>query len=275
MIDTNQLRHDFEHEGLIACLDIMTPPRAARFSSALEAFVNDHQDNPSFPDWVYGKTHLLLAWVVELAAENVLLDAVEALIGPNILLWDSSIPIKPPHSSGYFGWHQDATYWPIEPLERVVSAWVALGHVTPLNGGMQMIPGSHHLGRLPHRKTFDEESMLRRGQQLSECVDDSNAIDIYLRPGQASLHHTFMLHGSGANQTDTWRLGVILNFVAADVGPVSGHQDSAMLMRGSGDSTRFALERRPDSDLSASALRRYREAVARASTRYRDVSPGQ
>ena len=154
---------------------------------ALRGFVNHCKDDPRFSDWIYGKTHLLLPWISELAAEKPLLDAVESLIGSDILLWDTSIPLKPPHSSGYFGWHQDATYWPIEPIEQVVSAWVALGDVGPMNGAMRMIPGSHLLGQLPHIKTFDAGSMLRRGQRVETAVDVSNAIDIELRRGQASL----------------------------------------------------------------------------------------
>ena len=271
VVDVSGLSPVFEREGLIRCLDVMTPDNAARYAAKLGNFVTSQQDHRDFSDWIYGKTHLLLSWVAELATEEALLDAVEALIGPDILLWDSSIPLKAPHSGGYFGWHQDGTYWPIEPLDQVVSVWLALGPVGRRNGGMRMIPGSHRLGQLPHRKTFDEKSMLRRGQRVAVPMDDASAIDIELEPGQASFHHTLMLHGSGANQTESWRLGVILNFVAAAVGPAPGHEDSALLIRGSARQTRFTLDQRPESDLSADALSGYARAVERSSRRYRDV----
>lgn len=271
MFDRNDLKRSFERDGLIRCLDVMPRETAASYALKLESFVNGYRDHPAYPDWIYGKTHLLLAWIPKLCAEGVLLDALEILIGPDIVLWDASIPIKAPQSSGYFGWHQDGAYWPIEPLDRVVSVWVALSPVNRMNGGVRMIPGSHHLGPLSHDKTFDEKSMLRRGQRVAGPVDETNAIDVELQPGQASFHHTLVLHGSGANRTNTSRVGVILNFAAADVGPSPGHQESAMLMRGRAEGTRFILEQPPGADLSPAALARYAEVVERSSRRYKDV----
>ena len=271
VFEGGDLKRDYERDGLIRSLEVISPQNAAGYAHKLEQFVTSHRHHPDFQDWTYGKTHLLLEWIPKLCAEGILLDVVEALIGPDIVLWDASIPLKPPQSSGYFGWHQDGAYWPIEPLEKVVSVWVALSAVNPLNGGVRMIPGSHRFGPLAHDKTFDKKSMLRRGQRIAVPVDETKAIDIVLQPGQASFHHTLMLHGSGANRTDTWRLGVIANFAAADVGPSPGHEESAILMRGSPQGTRFTLEPPPASDLSPQALTRYAEVVARSSRRYQDV----
>ena len=261
----------YEHDGLIACLDVISPERAAQYASKLEAFIGRYRHHPSYPDWTYGKSELLLPWVVDLAAETKLLDAVEQLIGPDILLWNAFLPVKPPHSAGYFGWHQDATYWPVTPTERMVSAWVALGPVGSDGGGMRMIPGSHLRGLLPHEKTYDQSSMLRRGQHVSVSVEEEDALDIELCAGQASLHHTLTVHGSGANRTGRWRLAASFNYAAPEVRPVPGHEDCAMLLRGRAVDSAFVLETKPDSDLSPAALERFAQAMKLQAARYADV----
>ena len=271
VVESTDLKVSFQQRGLIETLAVIDAERAAYYSAKLAEFVRCYQDHPSFPDWTYYKSYLLFTWIAQLAAEPALLDAIEVLIGPDIFLWDASLPLKRPRSSGYFGWHQDATYWPIEPLEHVVSAWVALSEVNRANGAVRMLPGSHRAGQLPHQKTFDATSMLRRGQQVAEPVDEAGAIDINLRSGEASLHHAFMLHGSGANQTDGWRLGVVLNFVAADVGPARGNEDSALLLRGKPGDSRFVLDSAPGDDLSPVALASYTRAVERTRSRYGDI----
>jgi non-heme Fe2+,alpha-ketoglutarate-dependent halogenase len=149
--------------------------------------------------------------------------------------------------------------------------WLALSPVGPANGSMRMIPGSHLLGQLAHEKTYDSSSILRRGQRVTGAVDETNAVEIVLAIGQASFHHTVTLHGSGANRTDAWRLGVGFNYVGGDVGPVAGHLDSALLLRGSAERSGFMLETPPRADLDAQALEHYDEIVQRSGSRYRDV----
>ena len=96
-----------------------------------------------------------------------------------------------------------------------MSAWVALSPVNQLSGGMQMVRGSHLLGDLPHETTYDDCSMLKRGQQITTTIDENDVFGISLEPGQASIHHTLTLHRSGPNQSDDWRLGVGLNYASS------------------------------------------------------------
>ena len=137
-----------------------------------------------------------------------------------------------------------------------------------------MVRGSHRAGPVPHEKTFDTNSMLRRGQQARVDTGDANIVCINLAPGQASFHHTLTLHSSGANASDAWRLGVGFNYAASDVGPLPGHSDCAMLLRGSPGDTRFVLEAPPNSDLSPLALGRFAEAERRQKARYADADGG-
>ena len=262
----------FERDGLLASVDVMPAARADVYAEKYRAFIDRYQGHPDYSRWTYGKTELLLRWVVQLASEQALLDTVETLIGPDILLWNAFLPAKPPRSQGHFGWHQDATYWPVTPTEQIVSVWVALGPVNQHNGAMQMVRGSHRLGAVPHEKTFDKHSMLRRGQRTPVDEDDPKIVDIKLLPGQASFHHTLTLHRSRPNRSDQWRLGVGLNYAAAEVGPLPGHSDTAMLLRGSCGSTGFVLEDSPDFDLSPTAIARFEAAERPQRARYADAT---
>jgi hypothetical protein len=271
IVKAEDLRAAYERDGMIACLDILSGDEAEQARAVLERFIAGHGEDPRYGDWTYFKSHLVLKWLAELARHPVLLDQVEALIGPDILLWNAFIPAKPPRSQGHFGWHQDATYWPIEPINHVVTFWLALSEVTAENGGMRMIPASHRHGQLPHERTGDGTSMLRRGQRVTGEIDQIKAIETLLRPGQASVHHPLTLHGSGANTSGSWRLGVGFNFVAGDVVPKKGHCDSALLLRGSNEDSGFAPETPPDADLSPAALTGHRAARKRGASRYADT----
>ena len=109
------------------------------------------------------KPYLLMKSAIDIAQNPVLLDAVESLLGPDILLWDSAYVIKEPKNKKYVSWHQDLTYWGLDG-EELVTAWVALSEVKTENGCMKMFPGSHRKGKYEHHSTFDEENILHRGQ---------------------------------------------------------------------------------------------------------------
>ena len=128
------------------------------------------------------------------------------------------------------------------------------------------------MGQLPHEVTYDESSMLKRGQQVIQPVDEAEICDIDLAPGQASFHHTLVLHRSGPNRSENWRVGVGLNFVSAEVAPLPGYEDSAMPLRGNTEDSRFERTRPPLSDLDAEALERYEAVLRRQSKRYSDVA---
>lgn len=268
----SRFQTDYAVDGMVAAVDLLSPSEAKTYRERLCQFVSDHRDNPAYKAWVYGKSHLLLKWVADIARHPRVLDHVEQTLGPDFLLWDSFLPTKEPHTSGHFGWHQDGTFWPIAPLEDTVAIWLALDDVSPGNGGMRMIPGSFRLGQIDHETTYDPKSMLRRGQRVTDVIDEEEAVDIVLKPGQASFHGHLILHGSGPNTSDRPRLGVGMNFVASSVSPVEGFEASAMLVRGSEGTTRFRLETPPKSDLDADALAQFAWANELGKKRYADVT---
>ena len=153
--------------------------------------------------------------------DSRILDAVEDVIGPNILAAGSTLFIKEPDSQGFISWHQDARYAGMEP-HNWVTGWLAISNVTEENGCMQMIPGSHIPPLRDHVDTYGEDNLLTRGQTV-EGIDESKAVTVPLRPGQFSLHHPRIVHGSGPNRSTERRIGFALqSYIATDVKQVLG-----------------------------------------------------
>jgi len=208
------------------------------------------------------KAHLLFAWLGDLVRNDVLLDAVEDLHGPDLLDWTSNFFIKEPRSPGFVSWHQDSTYWGLSRPD-VVTAWVALSASTRANGAMEMIPGTHVLDQIPHRDTFDRDNLLSRGQEVMVDVDASRAVALELQPGEMSLHHVRLVHGSAANPSGERRIGFAIRYIPTDVSQTVRGGDSASLVRGADRHGHFELEPRPARDLDPGFVALHREISAR------------
>jgi phytanoyl-CoA dioxygenase PhyH len=198
------------------------------------------------------KPHLLLTWLADLVRHPAILDAVEDVIGPDILCWNSSFFTKEASSTGYVSWHQDATYWGLSEPD-VVTAWVAFTESTPRNGNMQVVPGSHR-HQASHVDTFHPDNLLSRGQEIAVEVDERDAVDIVLAAGEMSLHHVLLVHGSRPNASGDRRIGFAIRYVPTRVRQLSDVRDSATLVRGRDSFGHFDLEPRPEADLSPDML---------------------
>jgi chlorinating enzyme len=199
------------------------------------------------------KSHLLFTWLDELIRHPSILDAVEDIIGPNILAWGSSFFTKEAHDPGYVSWHQDSTYWGLDPTD-IVTAWVALSESTAENGAMRVIPDSHMLSQIEHRDTFAESNLLSRGQEIAVEVDETRAHMLELQPGEMSLHHVRLIHGSDPNPSGKRRIGFAIRYLPTYVRQIVGTHDSATLVRGVDEFGNFQPEQRPLSDLSEAAI---------------------
>jgi hypothetical protein len=208
------------------------------------------------------KSHLLFTWLNDLVRHPRILDAVEDVIGPNILCWGSSFFIKEPHNPGFVSWHQDSTYWGLEPAD-VVTAWVALTDSTAANGAMRVMPGTHRLDQVPHHDTFRPENLLSRGQEIMVDVDDRHAAMLELAAGEMSLHHVRLIHGSDPNPSAQRRIGFAIRYIPTTVRQVAGAHDHATLVRGVDTHGHFEPEQRPEADMSPGAVA-FHEAVTGA-----------
>ena len=198
------------------------------------------------------KPHLLFTWLADLVRHPALLDAVEDVLGPDILCWNSSFFTKEARSPGFVSWHQDATYWGLSEPD-VVTAWVAFTESSFANGNMRVVPGSHRR-LVPHVDTFHPDNLLSRGQEITVEVDERTAADIVLAPGEMSLHHVLIVHGSGANPSADRRIGYAIRYVPTRVRQTAGPRDSATLVRGTDAFGHFEAEPRPDRDLDPAML---------------------
>ena len=209
----------YNRDGFIAPIDIYSREEAAAIRQELEGL------EASYPEAVTGRNRNNVHYVTSLFDKIVhnpdILDAVETLIGKDFLVGGTTLFIKEPEQRGFISWHQDARYIGLEP-ENWVTAWLALSDVTTENGCMYMWPGSHLEGAREHLDTFDEENLLTRGQTVQN-VPKNDTIPVALKAGQISLHHPWVVHGSGHNSSKSRRIGfAIQSYIGTNVDSVYG-----------------------------------------------------
>ena len=208
------------------------------------------------------KPYLLFPWAAELVRNKVILDAVEAVIGPDIMVFHTTIWWKKAGSEGFVPWHQDATYFGLAPHEHV-TAWVALTDSTPDAGCVRLLPGSHRAGQLPHHDAKDPRLMLSRGQSVVAEIDESKTIEIELKAGQFSLHDTLALHASAPNRSTGDRIGVGISYIPARVRHIGETRLSATLVRGIDRYGHFDLEAAPAGEADPIAIATHADSIAR------------
>jgi non-heme Fe2+,alpha-ketoglutarate-dependent halogenase len=235
----------YHREGYVFPVRAMSEADACELRRRLENFERE-QGRPLQRD-VSVKSHLLFTWLADLVRNSKILDAVEDLYGPDLLCWTSNFFIKEGGNRSFVSWHQDSTYWGLNKPD-VVTAWVALTSSNEENGAMQFIPATHTSDQIPHRDTFAADNLLTRGQEVAVDVDASKAVHAVLEPGEISLHHVRLVHGSPPNPSGDRRIGFAIRYIPTSVRQTVG-EDSATLVRGTDRYHHFELEPRPTSDM--------------------------
>jgi non-heme Fe2+,alpha-ketoglutarate-dependent halogenase len=209
-------RNRFERNGLVFPIPVLLPEQISRYLAGF----SEIEDLLGRPIKRMGNPALYFSWAYRLATESAVLDAVEEILGPDLLISGTLIFCKYPRDSAFVAWHQDTFYSNLD-LTPSVSAWIALLDSTSENGCMRVVPGSHLQGTLPHRETRHSDNLLKRGEEIQVEVDEARATDVILKAGEMSLHHNSIIHGSRSNRSDTKRLGFIVRFVTPeyDLGP--------------------------------------------------------
>ncbi len=248
----NELKFEFERDGVVAPIDLLDPGEVAEARAAFAAM-----EATCGPIARADQLHLHFGWARRLVSHPRLLAAVAALIGDDLLVRGVLLFCKHAGQRSAVPWHQDSVYsgWHLSPS---VSAWIALTPSTERSGCMRVIVGSHHEGLRPHAERPGSSVLLRRGETVVEAVDETRARSLVLAPGQASLHHCNLIHGSGPNDSDHPRIGFIVRFVTSahrvDRGPVlrvAGHGDDRHLDR---------LESDPEARELGQEIERWRQA---------------
>lgn len=233
----------YEENGVYSPISVLTETEVLHYRSKL---AEQSRRGPLRGALMF-KTHLMFRWVDELIRHPRILDAVEDILGPNLLAWNSHWFIKEPNDGRYVSWHQDTTYWNLTPGDAV-TVWLALSPATVESGAMRMIPGTHTRDVVPHTETWKEGSMLTRGQEIAVKVNEAEAIDVVLQPGEMSLHHPKIFHASHTNQSNDLRIGLAIRYIPTYVRQTAISDDSAALVRGIDKFYHFREERRPTLD---------------------------
>lgn len=210
------------------------------------------------------KPHLLFPWLSDLVRHPRILDAVESVLGPDLLVWSSVFFIKEAHDPAYVSWHQDSTYWELSAPE-VVTAWVALSPSHHDNGCLRVVPGTHLLDQVEHVDTEDANNMLTRGQEIAVQVDEDAAVEIPLAPGEMSMHHIRLFHNSQPNGSDERRIGFAIRYIPTHVRQNTEYRGTATLVRGTDRYGHFDPEPRPVAELAPEAVAFHAEMNQRRS----------
>lgn len=249
----------YRRNGYHFPIDILTEAETRALRDKLEAHERE-TGGPISGDRRH-KPHLYLTFLNELIHHPRILDAVEDVLGPNLLCWSTSFFIKEADNAGFVSWHQDATYWGLSSPD-VMTVWVAFTPANLLNGCMMFMPGSHN-GQLEHVDTFDKNNLLSRGQEIAVKVDEDKGVPVILNPGQASLHHVLLAHGSAPNKSADRRIGFAIRYIPTHVSQAVGARDSATLVRGVDTFNHFEHEPRPTADCTPDALALHAAIVGR------------
>ena len=216
---TKEQIEQYHDQGFISPIRVISEQEALSIKNELE------QVEAEFPEEINAENRnnlqLSFAFLDKLAHNKIIVDAIEDLIGPNISLWASVMFIKEPSSKHYVSWHQDATYMGLDSM-NFPTPWIALSPSNKETGCMTMISGSHKLKIQEHEDTFAENNILTRGQVIQN-VDESRAVDLILEPGEMSIHHGAVIHGSQPNKGSQRRIGFSLqSYMPNDVSQVVG-----------------------------------------------------
>ncbi len=251
-MDLQQAAEHYVENGFVSGIDILNEAEARHHRSLLE-----EAESNFGPLHYKAKVHTVMQSPLALATHPHVLDIVEALIGPNILLYDVEYIIKEPQTPSFVSWHQDLTYWGLSD-DAQVSLWLALSPATAKSGCMRMIPSSHKSARIEHVATENSKNVLLQGQTVEGVVEDQ-AVMCPLKPGQASFHHGWTLHASMPNGSTDRRIGLNAQYIAPHVRQTKHDQDSATLVRGEDHYHHFKSDRPAKDDFEPEALARWIE----------------
>jgi hypothetical protein len=251
----------YRNDGFYSPLRIFSEAQAGALRASIEAVEaergpvfteNRPRPGDSFKGSYRFKSHLLFKWLADAIRHPRILDAVEDLIGPDILCWTTHWFIKEAHSPHYVSWHQDSNYWGLE-TDDLVSVWLAVSPATIASGCLRLLPGSQRLPPMQHVDTYAEHNMLTRGQSI-EGVDESKAVDLELAPGEVALFDYRLVHASNPNGSDDRRIGIGIRYIPPSARQVVNDWDSASLLRGTDRFGHFELEPAPGCDFDPAAV---------------------
>jgi len=229
-LSSNQLKQ-YKDEGFVSPINVFSKEKAKEIRDEIELIEKEIPEE--FEKSGRYNAHLISPLLDEVTHDPKILDAVQSLIGEDILVCGTTLFIKNPNEKGFVSYHQDAKYIGLEP-HNWVTAWVAITDSNEHNGCMRMWSGSHKDNLKEHDQKFNQGNLLTRGQTVQN-VPKEKITPLVLTAGQMSLHHPTTVHGSDINKSDDRRIGfVIQSYIGANVKQVLG-KNSVQIARGKDD----------------------------------------
>jgi hypothetical protein len=274
----------YERDGYFFPRRVMAAERAAELADRIGDLERRFSDRYPVAALLRAAPSMVVPFVDGLMREAAIVDAVETILGPDVMVWATDFFIKEAGSPRFVSWHQDLTYWGLSSAEQV-TAWIAFTPANPETGCMRFIAGSHAHGIVRHEETYAPDNILSRGQTIAG-IEDEGAVDVVLAPGEVSLHHGRMFHASGPNRSGSRRIGLAIRYIPPSVRQVIGKRDYAALVRGEDRFGHFDAPPRPKADFAEDAVAFARRALADVESyiyegakpdarRYTDVAAGK
>ncbi|MGE0628407.1 MAG: phytanoyl-CoA dioxygenase family protein [Hyphomicrobiaceae bacterium] len=242
-LSANQVE-DFKNNGFLGPVDLLSADEVAEIRRHVEEV--EGKLGTQIQKRCQIKAHLPFPFLVDIVSHPRLLDAVEDVIGPDILCWGASFFQKEPEDKTFVSWHQDSTYYGIDPPDTL-TAWLAISEASIAAGCMRFIPGSHNKGIYSHAELKTDQNLLSRGQTVAG-IDEGKAVHVPLKAGQFSFHKEDTLHASHPNTTGDRRIGLSIHYVAPYVRETNFPGASAMLLRGEDRYGHWKPDLRPKQD---------------------------
>ncbi len=253
-------REQYERDGFLMPLRVLDEAAVAQAVNTINRLEAQYRDG-SLPkphnQYFRVNGHVVLPFMEQIARTPAILDAVEGILGPDLLAWSCELFMKDPGTTKVVSWHQDLTYWGLGETDGLLTAWIALSNVTVEAGCMRFIPGAHKQSIQPHKDTFSEENLLSRGQEIAVDVDENDAVYDVLKPGEMSLHHGRMLHASGPNMSSERRIGMAIRYISPNTRQEISSRDYALPVRGKDSFGNWTHVPAPTAEFAQDALRLY------------------
>ncbi|MCZ7644717.1 MAG: phytanoyl-CoA dioxygenase family protein [Planctomycetota bacterium] len=204
----------YRRDGFTGPVPVLGEAEAAAYRAKFFAELGQDEAQPGPTKAYMSAWHHRLRWAYDLAAHPAVLDRIEAILGPNLVMWAMHFWYKEPGNGKRIPWHQDGAYWPITPVKNV-TAWFALGPTFRANGCLRLVPGSHKQ-MLEHEKLNDKTSAFGQGLK-AEHIDESKAVDVEMQPGEIVIFNEATFHGSEANVSDVARVAFSVRYTTPEV----------------------------------------------------------
>lgn len=247
---THKQLNDYEELGFLHSIPVLSQSEVARYRAAVEETCRALGGRVTRLD----APHLFFSWAWDLSTHPRVLDCMEQLIGPNILLKSTRLFYKFGNSSSFVGWHQDGITEALKDA-HVPAIWLGLTPATAENGCLRVVPRSHRLGLIPHADHPNLHNLTTQGATAQVQIDEPQ--DIVMQAGEMSLHHPLVLHASNPNRSGASRIGFSATYSTP---ALTASRTAVAWVRGDGPRDHFRIVEKPAARSIDAAAAAYLEA---------------